>query len=280
MIIGCLIWNISDRVGASEVTVHRDILFASPGGHDLMLDIHLPADKQTPRLVMHIHGGGWVGGDRKRNRALWLAEYGYAVASIEYRMSHEGIFPTQIHDCKGALRWLRARADHYGYDASKVVVTGTSAGGHLAALMGSSGGVDELEGDTGGHHNQSSSVQGVMNYYGPSDFALRSQFQYPKTDDPNGSVFKLLGGGVKENREAARMASPVTWLTPDDPPFLVLHGDSDNVVFPRQSRHLVAECQKAGIPVHYHLRIGAGHGWNRDEAETYAVLNFLKMLFD
>ena len=114
---------------------------------------------------MFIHGGGWKGGARSNSKLNWVAGHGYAVASIEYRFSQEALFPAQILDCKGALRWLRAHQKEYGYDASRVVVAGTSAGGHLAALTGTSGDVEDLEGDTGGNADQSSRVQGVIDYY-------------------------------------------------------------------------------------------------------------------
>jgi len=147
-----------------KVEIKRDIVFAQPDGVDLLLNLHLPKGVEQAPLVMFIHGGSWRNGDRNNCKVAWLAEKGYAVASIEYRVSTEALFPAQIHDCKGALRWLRAHSSKYGYDASKVVVSGSSAGGHLAALMGTSGDVDELEGLTGGNLDQSSRVQGIIDY--------------------------------------------------------------------------------------------------------------------
>ena len=195
-----------------------DLIFAKPGGVELLLDLHLPVGVENPPLVMFIHGGGWTSGDRKRCDLKWVAQSGYAVASIEYRMSQEARFPAQIHDCKGALRWLRAHQKELGYDASRVVVAGMSAGGHLAALMGSSGGVTELEGTTAGYPDESSAVQGVIDYFGPADFILRAKNQPRNTDQPKGSVYKLLGGPVGANAELARLASPVSHIGPGDPP--------------------------------------------------------------
>ena len=157
-------------------------------------------------MVIFIHGGGWKNGDRTRCRLAWVAEHGYAIASVEYRLSHEAQFPAQIHDCKGALRWLRAHQDQYGYDSKRVVVAGTSAGGHLAALLGTSGDVDALEGTSIGHSDQSSRVQGIIDYYGPTDFILRSKTHPEKTEDPDGSVYKLLGGPVSEKQDLAPRA--------------------------------------------------------------------------
>lgn len=220
---------------AAEVAHHEAIRFASPDGVELLLDIHMPANVENPPLVLFIHGGGWRGGGRNGCRLDWVTRHGYAVASIEYRFSQEALFPAQIHDCKGALRWLRAHADEYGYDASRVVVSGSSAGGYLAALMGTSGDVEAMEGETGKNGKQSSRVQGVIDYYGASDFVKRSENQKAKTDEPSGSVYQLLGGPVQKNLKAARLASPATYISEDDPPFLIFHGDNDKVVFSDQS---------------------------------------------
>lgn len=258
---------------------HPSISFASPGGVDLLIDLHLPENIENPPLLMFIHGGGWQSGDRNRNRLSWVAEHGYAVASIEYRLSHEALFPAQIEDCKGALRWLRANAEQYGYNASRVVVAGTSAGGHLAALMGTSGEFPELEGETAGNLEQSSSVQGVIDYYGPSDFVKRSENQPSKTDEPSGGVYRLLGGPVQENLEAARVASPTTYIDPDDPPFLIFHGEKDKVVYLDQSEWLAEQLAEDGVSVHLETVTGAGHGWPRSEREKTLVLEFLKRVF-
>ena len=114
-----------------DVERKNDIEFAQPDGVSLLLDLYLPKVEKSPPLILFIHGGGWKNGDRTRCRLAWVAKHGYAIASIEYRLSQEARFPAQIHDCKGALRWLRAHSDEYGYNAERVVVAGTSAGGHL-----------------------------------------------------------------------------------------------------------------------------------------------------
>jgi acetyl esterase/lipase len=184
---------------------------------------------------MFIHGGAWKHGDRKNFELGWLPSLGYAIASIEYRMSNEAVFPAQIHDCKGALRWLRAHQEVHGYDASKVVVAGHSAGGHLATLMGTSVGIGELEGTTAGHPDQSSAVQGVIDYFGPMDFVQRAKNQPQMTDDPKGIVYQLLGKPVTGNENLARLASPVTHAGAGDPPIIIFHGDADRQVLPEQS---------------------------------------------
>ena len=270
---------IVSLVNAAEVEQIKSIKFASPEGVDLLLDLYLPKGVENPPLVMFIHGGGWKSGDRKRCRLNWLAAHDYAVASVEYRLSHEKIFPAQIHDCKGALRWLRANAWEYGYNANRVVVAGTSAGGHLASLLGISAEVAELEGATAGNLDQSSRVQGIINYYGPSDFVKRSENQSAKTDDPKGSVYRLIGGPVKKNLEAARRASPITYITKDDPPLLIFHGEKDKTVYLDQAEHLNNLYQKAGLDVQLEVMAGAGHGWKHNAREEKLVLGFLRKVF-
>ena len=266
-----------DGAPQDGVEVKRDIHFATIDGVELLLNLHLPAGVERPPLMLFIHGGGWKNGDRNRCRLAWVARHGYAVASIEYRLSHEAIFPAQIHDCKGALRWLRGNQNTYGFDATRVVVAGTSAGGHLAALMGTSGAVDELEGKSGGYPEQSSRVQGVIDYYGPSDFILRSEHHPAKTDQPSGSVYQLVGGPVKETQVLARLASPVHHVSKDDPPLLILHGDKDRTVQLRQSEHLANLYRERGLDVILHVEPGKGHGWNPpSDAERKQVLEFLQ----
>jgi len=260
----------------SNMTVVRDIEFADVDGVKLLLDLEMPADVDEPPLVMFIHGGGWTGGDRKSASLRWIVDEGYAVARIEYRMSHEAIFPAQIHDCKGALRWLRAHQKDYGYDANRTVVAGSSAGGHLVALMGTSGGVAELEGTTAGHVDQSSRVQGVIDYFGASNFVLRSKDQPSKTEQPAGSVYKLLGGAVSKNLELARLASPATHVDAEDPPLLIFHGENDQVVQPSQSTHLAEIYRKHGLEVKLNILPGKGHGWPAPSpGEREQVLQFL-----
>lgn len=265
------------KADTASVETIPDLLFAQPGGVDLLIDLHLPKGVQNPPLVMAIHGGGWRGGDRKSHALAWLANHGYAVACIEYRMSQEATFPAQIHDCKGALRWLRAKQDEYGYDASQVVVGGFSAGGHLAALLGASAGNPSLEGSTAGHLDQSSAVQGIINYYGPTDFIMRAQRQPKITDNPKGIVYRLLGSGVNQNPEKARLASPVTHVGPGDPPILIIHGEKDRQVWPAQSKRLLEVYQEAGLEAELHIEPEKGHGWAPPSSkEKKLVLSFLK----
>lgn len=263
-----------------KVVIQADIVYAKPGDRELKIDLHMPQGVERPPLILFIHGGGWKNGDRRRCKLTWIAKHGYAIASIDYRLSQKALFPAQIHDCKGALRWLRAHQKEYGYDASRVIVAGTSAGGHLAALMATSGDVKELEGDTGGNLGQSSRVQGALDYYGPTDFILRSHHQPIKTEDPEGSVYRLIGGPVKENPVLARLASPAVHISADDPPILILHGLKDKTVFLRQSEHLKWLYDMNRLDAQLHIEPDKGHGWSEpSEAERKIVLKFLQEHF-
>lgn len=258
------------------VRVVADIPYAEIDSVKLLLDLHRPENVEDPPLVLFIHGGGFRSGDRRRCKLAWIAQYGYAVASIEYRLSGVARFPAQIHDCKGALRWLRAHQKELGIDATRVVAAGTSAGGNLAAMMATTGSVEALEGTTAGHLDQSSHVQGAIDYYGPTDFIYRAETQPAKTDDPAGSIYQLLGGPVRENRDAARLASPIDHVDPGDPPLLILHGDEDEVVYLAQSERLAKAYREKRLDVQLHIVEGEGHGWNGpSDTERQLVLNFL-----
>ncbi|QDU94907.1 alpha/beta hydrolase [Lignipirellula cremea] len=237
-----------------------DIVFAQASDQDLALDLYLPAGVERPPLVMFIHGGGWQSGSRKKCPVAFLTESGYAVASVSYRLSDTAVFPAQIHDCKAALRWLRAHADEYGYDASRVAVAGTSAGGHLATLLGVTADVAALEGTVGGNADQSSRVQAIVDYYGPSDFVLRARTQPARGEVVGSPVYKLLGEHPSGNTALARLASPAFHVTADDPPLLVLHGSKDPKVLLDQPERIVDVYQKQKLDVKYDLIDGAGHG--------------------
>jgi acetyl esterase/lipase len=268
--------SYGDEPKTYDVRVVKDLVFAKADGVELLLDLHMPEGVEKPPLVMSIHGGAWKTGDRKIFKLAWLVKHGYAVANIEYRMSQEAVFPAQIHDCKGALRWLRAHQKDYGYDASKVVVAGFSAGGYLATLMGSSGGIANLEGTTAGHLDQSSTVQGVIDYFGPVDFIQRSKSQPQITDQPKGIVYQLLGRPVTGNEDFARLASPVTHVGPGDPPILIIHGSVDRQVLPAQSQRLLEVWKAEGLEAQLHIEPGKSHGWSPPmQQEQQLIIEFL-----
>jgi acetyl esterase/lipase len=257
-----------------------DLVFAEIGGHELLLDISVPNDIDGPPLVMWIHGGGWREGSHKANRIPWIAEYGYATASISYRLTDRAVFPAQIHDCKGAVRWLRANAVEFGYDATRIAAAGSSAGAHLAMLLGTSAGVKALEGEVGGNLDQSSTVSAVVQYFGPSDFVLRAETQPSSATSPERGSFKLLNGDATGHIDMnlARMASPVFYVEKDSCPMLSFHGLADTVVLPDQALRIADAFRRNGLAHELRMIPGAGHGDQVffEGENRAAVVRFLK----
>jgi acetyl esterase/lipase len=241
--------------GGAEIQVLRDLSYVENGHERNRLDLYLPAkaDKASP-LVLWIHGGGWLAGDKKPCLMAWLTLKGYAVASMNYRFSNHAVFPAQIHDCKAAVRWLRANAKKYHLDAEHIGACGASAGGHLVSLLGTTANVKELEG-SGGNPDQSTRVQAVIDFCGPSDLTL----PVPKPA-VKAMVTGLLGGPAAENAEKARAASPITYVGKDAAPFIIMHGDKDEIVPPEHAQKLADALKAAGVEVHLDIVAGGGHG--------------------
>jgi acetyl esterase/lipase len=231
-----------------------NVPFKQVEGRMLSLDIHMP-DAEKPPLIMWIHGGGWKELNRTWNLAMPLVERGYAVASVDYRYSDEGAFPTQMYDLKDALLFLKRHAGEYGYDASKVAVSGDSAGGHLCCLMGVSAGNRDWETEAADY-----SVQAVIVMCGPTMLPLTFEESGAEPDDV---IDQLLGAPVKSKAGLgkAAAASPLTYIDGHEPPFLILHGTDDPLVSPRHSRLLRNALETAGTPVMMHLIPGAVHGF-------------------
>jgi acetyl esterase/lipase len=241
-----------------------NIDYVGNGNQRQMLDLYLPeAKSDTPRpLVVYIHGGGWEGGSKDQAGVLFglIKNKPYAGASINYRLSNEAIWPAQIHDCKAAIRWLRGHAKEHNLDPDKIAVFGISAGGHLVSMLGVSGGEKELEGDLGDCDDQSSRVTCVLDFCGPSNFlTFGGEGTIINVDDPKTGLSKLIGGTVKEKPDAARSASPVNYLSSDDVPFLIIHGDKDNIVRYAQATEFRSALEKARIPATLITGTGGGH---------------------
>jgi acetyl esterase/lipase len=238
-----------------NVELMKDVEYGKGG--DRPLKMHILRPKVTPKdpmpVLVWIHGGAWMGGSRDSGIDLLapFAARGYFCASIEYRFSQEALFPAQIEDCKCAVRFLRAKASEYHIDPERIGVWGASAGGHLVALLGTSGHVKELEGK-GGWADQSSRVQAVCDFCGPTDFPTWGEAAHP-------AVLKLLGGTVSEKKELAAKASPVTYVTKDCPEFLIIHGDKDTTVPVNQSELLRDALRKAGTNVTLTVVKDGGH---------------------
>jgi arylsulfatase A-like enzyme/predicted esterase len=246
-----------------------DLEFAQvnePVPMSLLLDLYLPAgdagtkpvEKKCP-VVLWIHGGGWKHGSKEQCPLVWLAGEGVAVASINYRYSWQARWPAQIDDCRAAVAWLRREATTYGIDPERIVVGGASAGGHLAALLGTAG-------------TAAAPVQGVIDLFGPSDL-LTMPPNMPGPDRTPEDLAashgaKLLGGPVHERPDLARAASALFHVSSDDPPFLIIHGDTDPLVPLDQSRRLDDALGKAGVSSTLVVLPGAGHGGPAFDAEA------------
>ncbi len=250
--------------------VEKDIVYAEAGGRPLGLDLYLSGQPGRP-LIVWVHGGAWRSGSKDRCPAPVALRAGFDVACVSYRLSGAAIFPAQIHDVKASVRWLRANAAKYGYDAGRIGAWGSSAGGHLVALLGTSGGVAEMEGAVG-VTGVSSRVQAVVDFFGPTDFLQMSKF--PSTiphDAPDSPESLLVGGAIQENKDKVARANPITYVTPDDPPFLIVHGDEDKLVPINQSELLLDALRKAGVDSRFQPMKGEGHGFKSPEPNRMAM---------
>ncbi len=241
-----------------QASDHRDLVYTARP-RPLRLDLYTPSGAPPFPVIVWVHGGAWRAGDkslRADHAALRQRARGYAVASIEYRLSGEAVFPAQIEDCRAALRWLRANAAAYALDPSRIAGWGSSAGGHLVALLGTSGGVTTLEDPLQGAPAESSRVQAVVDWYGPTDFLLMDASHH----GPDSPESRLLGCDIDECPDRVAFANPLTYVDAADPPFFIQHGTRDATVDPGQSVILHAALLAAGVESTYIPLEGAGHG--------------------
>ena len=251
------------RMEFPDVNIVRDVVYKHVNGRDLRLDIYSPKSITHPLpVLLWIFGNRWSRGSKNHPPPLDLMSQGYIVVSIDYRLSGEAPFPAAIEDCKAAVRWIRANAAAYHFDPDHIGAWGHSAGGHLAALVGTSGGVAELDG--GDNSSFSSRVQAVCDMSGPSDIL---QF-YEAVSNSNeriaridrSSIEQFLGGSVEQNRAKAIAASPTTYVSKDDPPFLIIHGEEDMTIPVSQSEVLASKLKAAGVQVTLIMAERRGHG--------------------
>ena len=235
---------------------YLDIPVCLPGNIQKTYDLIVPEGNaaEIPLLVW-IHGGGWCGGEKRIcNEFERFSCRGYAVLSIDYRFSQQAPFPAQLIDCKTAIRWARANAGKYGYNAARIVVGGSSAGGHLAALLGVTNGQKDY--DVGPYPAHSSDVQAVVDEFGPAEL----------TPEKLPALKKELSALLGADPEAARRASPCFLVRGTEPPFLILHGTADDCVPIEQSRVLSAALKCAGSAAELLEIPGGGHGFDTREA--------------
>ncbi|MGB3120772.1 MAG: alpha/beta hydrolase [Verrucomicrobiales bacterium] len=267
--------ELAEKLVPMKVEVHFDQFYAGNENPKQAVDLYLPTKRKSNRplpVVVFIHGGGWTNGDRLGASAgvTQMARTGdYAGVSVGYRMSSEAIWPAQIHDVKAAIRWIRGNAKKFGLDPDRIGVWGSSAGGHLVSLLGTTGDVKALEGDLGSFTGMSSRVTCVVNICGPQDMTkplMRAADGTPVADDP--AVSPLLGGPVTQKLDLAKAASPLTYVTPDDAPFLTAHGTKDARVDFRNAEWIDAALKKAGVPSLLVPVENGGHGFHNAELDA------------
>jgi acetyl esterase/lipase len=251
------------------VRVEKDIPYVPDGDAAQRLDLYLPEQAGTKPLplIVWVHGGGWKGGSKAGCPAAVMVAKGYAAASVEYRFSQKALFPAQIQDCQAAVRWLRGNARKYNLDPNHIGVWGASAGGHLVALLGTSGGKQAFA-PIGGNEEQSDRVQAVCDVYGPANFSTVAQqaaddeknikniFKFNTPADP----YSCLIGANLSDKAKADAVSPVHYVSRDNPPFLILHGTKDALVPFAQSEEFAAALKAKGVPVLLQRFPGGGHG--------------------
>lgn len=237
---------------------YRNLAFASPNGKKLKLDLYVPQQKSTPPLVIWIHGGGWRYGDKRlRFFARSLTDQGFAVATVQYRLTWSAHWPAQKEDCLAAYDWLRNHASQYGYDGSRIGLAGDSAGGLLAALLG------VLEG--------APRVRAVAAFYPVTDCVqLGERFR----DNKRNLLVRLFGGSFEETKDAAFEASPINHVKTSSPPFLMIHGDHDETVPLDQSKRMQQRLQKDGVDAELIVVPGKGHGFSPRKADMEAMIKF------
>jgi len=237
-----------------------DLEFARRPERTLKLDLYLPEPPGKPAPVLiWIYGGGWLSGSKDPCHTEYMTASGFAAASIEYRYSQEAIFPAAVEDCHAAVCWLRSHAAEFGLDGRRIGLFGPSAGGHLTALLGTSGHYRNWSGFDG--PPDCGAVQAVVDVSGPTlltRYADRSlQQKYP---DLSGVITRFLGGPVEQRLAQARDASPATYVHPGCPPFLILHGRQDEIV-PIEEAALLHEALLAcGVDSTFLPVTDAGHG--------------------
>lgn len=277
---------VSTPSTATVAPAAADLAYA-PLSDAQRLDLYAPPGGDTPHpLIVIIHGGGWTVGD-KRGELPSVAipgflDLGYAVASLNYRLAGEAVFPAQLLDVKAAIRYLRAEADVLHLDPDRFAVVGESAGAHLAALLGTTQDVAQFDDPALGNSGVSSAVEAVVDFYGPADLTTsdaQRALNPPCPSEPDPNIALLLGASPAAAPDLAAAASPVTYVQPGQhlPPFFIAHGDADCVV-PYQQSVQLHDAIEAVAPGRSQLSIvpGSGHYLDFDfDSQNEALLAFL-----
>lgn len=243
----------------SEPEIIKNLVYAEDGGKKLQLDIYKPKEQKEPYLIVWVHGGAWHSGS-KENPTLGLLPYGYALASVDFHASTEKPFPANVHDIKAAIRFLRANAKKYAYNADKIIIWGASSGGHLAALIATTNNNPTLEGNLGNYLEISSSVQACLDFYGPTNFlTILNQSTPHGLNVRLPALAILLGKPLEQSIEMAKLASPFYQVDATDPPIFIVHGEQDNQVPINQSIELLSVYKKLNLKAQIEFVPNAGH---------------------
>jgi acetyl esterase/lipase len=250
----------------ANVDFQPDVTYATVDGEELKLNLARPKDAtgQLP-CVLVIHGGAWRAGNRNQHNDLtWnFANRGFVAATVSYRFCPKHPFPAQVQDVKAAVRFLRANSPRYNIDPKRLGAVGFSAGAHLSMMLGVMDKDDGLD-DVGEHTDQSSKVQAVVAWFGPTDLML----PYPDVTKP--LLKDFLKGSPEEVPQAAKRASPITYVTPGDAPMLLYQGTKDPLVPHQQAIVMADALTKAGVPGRVELMLGGGHGWSGNDLKRTA----------
>ena len=266
----------------------KDLNYAGDGKSYHTLDVYSPtsSNNKSP-LILTIYGSAWKSNRSKASKYIKkslikpLIDAGFAVASINHRSSTDALFPAQIHDVKAAIRFLRGNASEYKIDSSFVGVTGSSSGGHLAAMAGTTSHNKLMEGNVGEFLDYDSHVNAVVDWFGPTDFLLMDICGSKMVHDAvNSPESKLIGGAIQENKEKASAANPINYISSKTPPFLIIHGMVDLTVPYCQSKVLKMALERANIESELISVRDGGHGKNVfiDKYKVEMVNFFLKNL--
>ena len=259
-VLSCAMWMLQPTSAAEAARHLDDITYARIGNRALQLDLHMPAGVARPPLVVYVHGGAWRAGS-KDEYPRFLVEQGFAVASVEFRASGEARFPADVHDIKAAVRFLRVKAKDFGYGGERIAISGASSGGHLAAMVATTNGMAELEGNLGEFTRASSAVQALVSWFGASNLNTILAQSTPFGLSVREPALKLLLGALPPEVPAlSKLASPVTHVAAGDPPALLLHGNQDPQMPVNQTLELEAAYRRARLPVEMIIIDGAGHG--------------------
>jgi acetyl esterase/lipase len=261
-------WLANANAQDAKPKILRDITYGKGGDEDMKLDLALPAENDDARgssgrpCIVCIHGGGWRGGKRQDLNMLidLLAKKGFVAATVSYRLSPKHQFPAQIEDCKAAVRWLRANAKEHRINPDKFGAVGFSAGGHLVSLMGASDKEAGLEGE-GGNLKESSRVQAVVNFFGPTDFTEKTWNE--KVEET--FFIPFMGGTFEDKKSVYKKCSPIVYCSKDDPPFLFFHGDKDTLVPILHSERMWKKLKEVGVAAELVTMKGEAHGWGGEK---------------